>query len=159
MPAERFFYGYSCPSYFSSRKDVVGWIKNEWGRKGAGLLKIEHFPQGPSTHLGETVDLNKNLQFSEITHVCWDETGEFLFAAGNFVGSIDFGGSGIMHMDPTISQESKSRTFLARFRLENDLLFPMQLLDLGRGEPVSMVVGKKDLMKSIYPPYQYWQIQ
>jgi len=121
------------------------------GREGSRLfLKIEHFPQDPSTHLGETVDLNKNLQFSEITHVCWDETGEFLFAAGNFVGSIDFGGSGIMHMDPTISQESESRTFLARFRLENDFLFPMQLLDLGPGEPVSMVVGKKDLTKSIY---------
>jgi hypothetical protein len=40
-----------------------------------------------------------------------------------------------------ISQESESRTFLARFRLENDFLFPMQLLDLGPGEPVSMVVG------------------
>ena len=53
-------------------------------------------------------------------------------------------------MDPIISQESESRTFLARFRLENDSLFPMQLLDLGPGEPVSMVVGKKDLTKSIY---------
>ena len=128
---------------------LAGSKMNGEGREQA-FLKIEHFPQDPSTHLGETVDLNKNLQFSEITHVCWDETGEFLFAAGNFVGSIDFGGSGIMHMDPTISQESESRTFLARFRLENDFLFPMQLLDLGPGEPVSMVVGKKDLTKSIY---------
>jgi hypothetical protein len=128
---------------------LAGSKMNGEGREQA-FLKIEHFPQDPSTHLGETVDLNKNLQFSEITHVCWDETGEFLFAAGNFVGSIDFGGSGIMHMDPTISQESESRTFLARFRLENDFLFPMQLLDLGPGEPVSMVVGEKDLMKSIY---------
>ena len=128
---------------------LAGSKLNGEGREQA-FLKIEHFPQDPSTHLGETVDLNKNLQFSEITHVCWDETGEFLFAAGNFVGSIDFGGSGIMHMDPTISQESESRTFLARFRLENDFLFPMQLLDLGPGEPVSMVVGKKDLTKSIY---------
>ena len=128
---------------------LAGSKMNGEGREQA-FLKIEHFPQDPSTHLGETVDLNKNLQFSEITHVCWDETGEFLFAAGNFVGSIDFGGSGILHMDPTISQESESRTFLARFRLENDFLFPMQLLDLGPGEPVSMVVGKKDLTKSIY---------
>ena len=86
---------------------LAGSRMNGEGREQA-FLKIEHFPQGPSTHLGETLDLNKNLQFSEITHVCWDETGEFLFAAGNFVGSIDFGGSGILHMDPTISQESES---------------------------------------------------
>ena len=92
----------------------------------------------------ELVDESGKSQFSEATHLTWNQTGTTLYVTGHYVGSIQFSNNLKLENFDEDTKEAVSSTFLLQLSVSENNMDPLQLLDLGEVEPSLLKVNSKE---------------
>ena len=122
---------------------IVGSQTGEDGVENA-FIKTLSVEKNNEPKFAELVDESGKSQFSEATHLAWNQTGTILYVTGHYVGSIQFSNNLKLENFDEDTKEAVSSTFLLQLSVSENNMDPLQLLDLGEGEPSLLKVTSKE---------------